>query len=70
MNAKIEGKTAKQKNPHARHSLSWASWIIARMGAWNGYPSSRPPGRITMQSGLDHFRDIVAGWELRNSTVG
>ena len=39
-----QGKTAPQKNPHARHSLEWASWIIAHMGGWNGYPlaAARP----------------------------
>lgn len=43
LNAAREGKTAKQKNPHPRQSLAWASWIIARMGGWSGYPSARPP---------------------------
>ena len=51
LNDRIEGKTEKQKNPHPRHNLSWASWIIARMGGWSGYPSSRPPGPITMRNG-------------------
>src|SRR6202011_662925 len=32
LNTRIEGKTALQKNPHPKHSLAWASWIIARLG--------------------------------------
>ena len=45
LNGQIQGKTALQKNPHRRHSLAWAAWIVGRLGGWNGYPSSRPPDR-------------------------
>ena len=69
VNATVQGKTARQKNPHARHSLSWASWIIARMGGWSGYPSSRPPGPITMRNGWEHFRAIAKGWALRDTCI-
>ena len=48
----LEGRTAKQKNPHAAGSLAWASWIIARLGGWKGYASESPPGPITMRHGL------------------
>ena len=34
---KVNGKTKKQQNPYKSNSLSWASWIIARLGGWNGY---------------------------------
>jgi hypothetical protein len=69
LNGRIEGKTAKQKNPHSRQSLSWASWIIARMGGWNGYPSSRPPGPITMRNGWEKFNAIAIGWALRDVCI-
>jgi hypothetical protein len=69
LNGEIEGKTALQKNPHARHSLAWASWIIARMGGWNGYPSSRPPGPITMRNGWEYFCAIARGWTLRDARL-
>ena len=69
LNGQIEGKTELQKNPHARHSLAWASWIIARMGGWNGYPSSRPPGPITMRNGWEYFRAIARGWALRDGLL-
>ena len=39
----LEGKTAKQKNPHLDGTLAWLAWIIARLGGWNGYPSERVP---------------------------
>ncbi len=33
----LEGKTARQKNPHELASLAWLSWIVARLGGWNCY---------------------------------
>jgi hypothetical protein len=48
----LEGRTAKQKNPHPAGCLAWASWIIARLGGWKGYASESPPGPITMRHGL------------------
>lgn len=66
LNAKLQGKTALQKNPHPKRSLAWASWIIAKIGGWDGYPSSKPPGPITFRHGLQYFRAILDGWTLRN----
>lgn len=37
LNAEMEGKTEKQKNPHNRTTLTWVAWIIGRLGGWNGY---------------------------------
>ncbi|HZD46912.1 MAG TPA: IS4 family transposase, partial [Acidobacteriaceae bacterium] len=60
VNAQVEGRTEKQKNPHLRHRLAWAAaWIIAHLGGWDGYRSSRPPGPITFKHGLEYFRAIV-----------
>ena len=69
VNAQVEGKTEKQKNPHPRHGLAWAAWIIARLGGWDGYRSSRPPGPITFKHGLEYFRALATGWELRNVCI-
>lgn len=66
LNTQKQGKTALQKNPHTRHSLAWAAWIIARLGGWDGYPSSKPPGPITFRHGLEYLQAIIKGWELRN----
>lgn len=63
---KLEGKTAKQKNPHARHSIAWLAWIIARLGGWTGYASERPPGPITMRRGWHRFQRMAQGWNLKN----
>lgn len=62
----VEGKTALQKNPHPARSLAWAAWIIAKLGGWDGYPKSKPPGPITFRHGLQHFRSIAYGWRLRD----
>ena len=69
LNGQIEGKTALQKNPHQRHSLAWAAWIIGRLGGWNGYPSSKPPGPITLRRGLEYFHAIAKGWILRDVCI-
>ncbi|TAN79115.1 MAG: IS4 family transposase [Magnetospirillum sp.] len=61
-----EGKTALQKNPHPPNSLAWAGWIIAKLGGWDGYPKSKPPGPITFRHGLEYFRSIAYGWKLRD----
>jgi hypothetical protein len=62
----LEGKTAKQKNPHLKHSIAWLAWIIARLGGWTGYASERPPGPITMRRGWNRFEQMAQGWKLRN----
>jgi len=35
--ARLEGKTARQKNPHPEGSLAYAAWVCARLGGWTGY---------------------------------
>ena len=62
----LEGKTALQKNPHPPNSLAWAAWIIAKLGGWDGYPKSRPPGPITFRHGLQYFHPLAHGWKLRD----
>jgi hypothetical protein len=66
LHAEFRGATALQKNPHRKKSLKWAGWIIARLGGWDGYPSSKPPGPITFKNGLEEFHAMVAGWSLRD----
>jgi len=61
---RLEGRTEKQKNPHPRHSLAWAAWIIARLGGWKGYASERKPGPITFHRGLQIFGHMYAGWQI------
>jgi hypothetical protein len=66
LNPTLEGNTLLQKNPHPPNSLTWAAWIIAKLGGWDGYKSSRPPGPITFYDGLTHFRAMAEGWALRD----
>jgi hypothetical protein len=65
---RLEGRTAKQKNPHPRDSLAWAAWHIARLGGWKGYASERPPGPITFSRGLERFEAIAEGFAIARST--
>jgi hypothetical protein len=62
----LEGKTALQKNPHRPASLAWATWAIAKLGGWDGYPKSKPPGPITLRHGLQYFRALAHGRGLRD----
>jgi hypothetical protein len=63
---RLEGRTAPSRNPHPPRSLAWAAWIVARLGGWDGYARSRPPGPITFKHGLDRFHAIAEGWRLRD----
>ncbi|MCF6317342.1 MAG: hypothetical protein L3J30_13945 [Marinosulfonomonas sp.] len=66
LHPKREGSTAAQKNPHCQRSLAWASWVIAKLGGWDGYRSSRPPGPITLGNGLQQFNAIAYGVALKD----
>jgi hypothetical protein len=63
-------RTALQSNPHKHKSLAWATWIISRLGGWDGYPSSAPPGPITMRNGLERFKQISSGFTLKDVCIG
>ena len=64
LSSRLEGKTAKQKNPHPPTTLAHASWIVARLGGWKGYASEAKPGPITMHYGLRRLASICQGWSL------
>ena len=66
LNRNLEAQSKRLKNPHPPDSLAWASWIVGRLGGWDGYPSSKPPGPITMKHGLEYFHAVATGWSLRN----
>lgn len=60
----LEGKTARQKNPHPKGSLAFASWVLARLGGWTGYYGK--PGPVVMLRGLVQFHAIKHGWDLHD----
>jgi Transposase DNA-binding/Transposase DDE domain len=57
-------QTEKIKNPYSKQTLSWGTWIIARLGGWKGTSKERPPGPICLKNGLDKFNLIFQGWIL------
>ena len=63
----LEGKTARQKNPHPKGSLAFAAWVIARLGGWTGYYGK--PGPQVMRRGLDDFQRIKYGANPRLQDV-
>jgi len=51
----LEGRTERQKNPHPKGSLAYASWVCARLGGWTGYYGK--PGPVVMLLGLTKFQN-------------
>jgi len=66
ISAGLEGKTARQKNPHPIGSLAWLSWVTARLGGWNCY--YKPPGPKTMADGWKRLAERLQGYHLAMST--
>ena len=58
----LEGRTTRQKNPHPKGSLAYASWVCARLGGWTGYYGK--PGPIVMMQGLQSLNAMLEGWRL------
>jgi len=71
LNASLEGRTDKLKNPHDNTALAWLAWIVARLGGWSGYTSKgyKPPGPKTMHHGLLQLDPILVGWRLANRSA-
>jgi hypothetical protein len=71
LNASMEGRTEKLRNPHDENLLAWYAWIVARLGGWSGRISSgyRPPGPKTMHHGLLRLEPMLAGWRLANRSA-
>jgi len=63
----LEGKTERQKNTHKKGSLSWLSWIAARLGGWNCY--YKPPGPKTMACGWRRLNDKLDGFNIARSNA-
>jgi hypothetical protein len=59
---KLEGKTARQKNPHPEKSLAYAAWVCARLGGWTGYYGK--PGPVVMLNGWLYFQAAKNGASL------
>jgi len=55
----LEGRTERQKNPHPKGSLAFATWVCARLGGWTGYYGK--PGPIVILSGWTEFQTLKHG---------
>ncbi|MEA2781643.1 MAG: hypothetical protein QOK29_3187, partial [Rhodospirillaceae bacterium] len=62
LSRKLEGKTARQKNPHPPGSLAFVAWIAARLGGWNCY--YKLPGPKTMRNGWNQLAARLEGYVL------
>ena len=57
-------ETSKTTNLFNPQRLSWASWIIARLGGWKGNNKQRKAGPVIIKRGLEKFEMIYAGWKM------
>jgi Transposase DDE domain len=64
VNADYEGPAPRprQKNPHPKQSLAYATWVLGRLGGWTGYYDK--PGSKTLSRGLQAFERIRQGAKL------
>lgn len=62
-----ETPTERQKNPHPPDTLAFATWVIARLGAWTGYYSK--PGSATLARGLQKYHAIKYGAQMAGGIV-
>ena len=71
LNASLQGRTEKLKNPNDESTLAWFVWIVARLGGWSGYTSRgyKPPGPKTMHHGLLRLDQILLGSRLANHSA-
>lgn len=69
VNGTLQGNTEKTANKNNPGKLSWATWIIARLGGWKNYDGKRPPGPIILKKGLDKFNAMLEGWKLARSFI-
>ena len=71
LNACLQGRTAKLKNPYDERLLAYYAWIVTRLGGWSGYTSRgyKPPGPKTMHHGLLLIDPILLGWRLANRSA-
>jgi hypothetical protein len=67
ISTQLEGKTARQKNPHPKGSLAFAAWVMGRLGGWTSYYGK--PGPQVMRRGLDDFQRIKFGSTLGRQNV-
>ena len=66
ISASKEGGTERQRNPWAKGSLAWLSWVVARLGGWNCY--GKKPGPKTMADGWHRLSHMLDGFRLAAAT--
>jgi len=59
--------TERQRNPHPTGTLAFATWVIARLGAWTGYYGK--PGPRVINRGLQEFYAVKYGAKLATKDV-
>jgi hypothetical protein len=63
----LEGKTVRQKNPHAPGSLAHVAWVCARLGGWTGYYGKAGP--VVMLHGMLRLQAMIEGFRLAGNLM-
>ncbi len=63
----LEGRTERQKNPWETGTLSWLSWIVARLGGWNCY--YKKPGPKTMADGWKQLYAMIRMLDVKSGRL-
>jgi hypothetical protein len=63
----LEGRTERQKNPWKTGSLSWLTWIVARLGGWNCY--YKKAGPKTMADGWKQLRAMLRMLDVKSGRL-
>ena len=67
ISASLEGKTARQNNPHPAGKLAYAAWVCARLGGWTGYYGK--PGPVVMLHGRLRLEAMIEGFLAGNAAA-
>ena len=69
INKRYEGPTPteRQTNPHPTGTMAYATWVIARLGAWTGYYGK--PGPQVISRSLQKYHAIKYGIQISGGLV-
>jgi hypothetical protein len=56
-------------NPYPPEKLTWATWLIGRLGGWKGYKKQHKPGPILLIRGYERFQFMYEGWLMATADI-
>lgn len=68
-NQKLSKDKEPDINPYPPEKLTWATWLIARLGGWKGYKKQHKPGPILLIRGYERFQFMYEGWLMATADI-